>query len=375
MAPADKRSAPTEWTLARVLASMGEQGRTGILEVASGSQATRIHMRRGQIVYAEHTSGTEAWPLGEYLLESGTVKAPALLEAREKAELMGVSLEEYLIDKKLVSEDVLKRFADLHVAEVLFPLFRRTKLSMNFLDERPHNPRLITALPVNFVLKEADRRAELWPELRRRVGGPRAVYGKDPSIMAEILGYVDAQPGDEEALPEMSASARVIFFHINGKKTVEQLARASGLGMFETYRALGELLDAMLLELIAHEGPGEQPAQRSPHLPRIISVLAWLALAGLLALGVQWWLSGGAGDVESTLMSDSPEVREVIGRSQVADIEAALELYQIRTGEYPERLEDLITRGYLSSDVARTFEALTYERQDRAHVLRVTAPP
>ena len=74
-----------------------------------------------------------------------------------------------------------------------------------------------------------------------------------------------------------------------------------------------------------------------------------------------------------TSLTITRPVRALIERSHVAHIETALELYQIRHGEYPEKLDELVTRGYLPADVARSFEVVEYERRDHAHVLRVKA--
>lgn len=355
-----------EWTLKRTLALLGEQGRTGILEVTTPTTAARIHLRRGSVVYAEQTSGGQGWALGEFLVEGGALRSEALLDAKEEADRMGLSLEEYLIDRKLVSEDLVKRYGDLHVAEVLFPLFRQPRLGLRFLDERPKSPRLITALPVNYVLKEADRRAELWPGLRARVGGMRAIYGKDPGTLAELLGYVE--PDGEDPIPEISAGARVVFFHVNGRKTVEQVARASGLGVFETYRALGELLDAYLVELVSHEGVGERPAHPAVALVRLVSILTYLVLAALLALGVDWmWHHGDT--IRLSLTANAPQIRALVSETHVTELAAALELYEVEHGAYPPDLSVLRDAGYVGAGVAEGLKGLGYRAAEDGFTL------
>ncbi len=355
--PPEGPSSNEEWTLTRTLALLGEQGRTGILEVTTSTTAARIHLRRGSVVYAEQTSGGQGWALGEFIVEGGALRSEALLDAKEEADRMGLGLEEYLIDRKLVSEDLVKRYGDLHVAEVLFPLFRQPRLGLRFLDERPKSPRLITALPVSYVIKEAARRAELWPGLRARVGGMRAIYTKDPGTLAELLGYVE--PDGEDPIPEISAGARVVFFHVNGRKTVEQVARASGLGVFETYRALGELLDAYLVELVSHEGAGERPAHPAVALVRLVSVLTYLVLAALLALGADWsWHH--AKTIRLSLTASAPQIRALVEETHVAELATALQLFKVERGTYPDRLEELRDAGYMGAGVAEELERLQY---------------
>ncbi len=371
-APQQAAGNQEEWTLTRTLALLGEQGRTGILEVTTPTTAARIHLRRGSVVYAEQTSGGQGWALGEFLVEGGALRSEALLDAKEEADRMGLSLEEYLIDRKLVSEDLVKRYGDLHVAEVLFPLFRQPRLGLRFLDERPKSPRLITALPVSYVIKEAERRAELWPGLRARVGGMRAIYTKDPGTLAELLGYVE--PDSEDPIPEISAGARVVFFHVNGRKTVEQVARASGLGVFETYRALGELLDAYLVELVTHEGVGERPTHPAVALVRLVSVLTYLILAALLALGVDWtWQH--AGTIRLSLTASAPQIRALVAETHAIELATALQLYEVERGSYPERLSDLREAGYIGAGVAEALKGLRYAPAEDGFVLTRGAAP
>lgn len=357
-----------QWTLTTVLQMLEEQSRTGVLEVTSGPIVTRIHVRGGYVVKAEQAGAGDAWPLGEFLVESGTITLEELIDAKAKSSAMALTIEEYLIDREIVAEDVLKRFADLQLAETVFPLFLKHDLGMHFRDDRPANPQFVTPLPIKFLLKKAAQRSEEWPELRRNVGGASCVYARDNSAMGEILGYVEPPDGSEDSLPEISAAARVAFFHVNGHKTVSQLARASGLGMFETYRALGELLGAGVLEVVSHEGLGEQPPERGGYLTRVVTGVTYLLLAALLALGIQFTVSN-ADRLQLSLDASSQRIRAIVDDLRFEQTREALQLHFVRHRKYPEKLRDLIAARYLESSAAGALERFDYRVEQGFHAL------
>jgi len=355
------------WTLKRVLTAMLDNERTGVLDVKSAGLVTRIHLRKGGVTMVERMGLDRQFPLADYLVESGRISSSELVEARQKCEMMDMPLDEYLVSKRLASEDLAKRYSDLHLADMLFPLFSRESLEIEFKDERPKSSGFATQLPISYVLKEAERRSGEWPELRRRVGSGHAVYTKDPAVLAELLGYVEPPEDDEEPLPELSGSARVVFFHVNGKKTVEQISRATGLGMYETYRGLRELLDAFLLEVETHEGVGEKPPSRSP-LTRMVTYTTYALIAVLLGLGGQWVVSNP--DVLTfDRAAGSASILSQVQRSHMAQVRMALEVYHAQKREYPESLDQLAATDMLASATVASMRNMRYTRGSGGYTL------
>ncbi len=365
------------WTLKRVLAAMLDNQRTGVLEVTSGSVVTRIHLRKGGVVLVELKQDERQYLVADYLVESGRVSMNDVANARAKSALLQVPLDEYLVSKNLCSEDLAKRYADLHLTDLLFPLFSRDALEIEFKEERPQISDFVTQLPISYVLKEAERRGGEWPELRRRVGSQRAVYTKESSVLAELLGYVDPNPEDEEPLPELSGSARVVFFHINGKKTVEQIARATGLGMHETYRGIRELLDGFLLEIVTHEGPGERPPKRSA-LTRLVTWVTSALILVLIGFGGQW-LAANPEVLALDRTAGSASILSQVQAAHLAQVRVALEIYHVQKQEYPETLADLVNARLLAGATEASMGALRYVRRADGYALSARgdsdAPP
>ena len=362
-------STPSEnWTFARVLHLMDEQGRTGVLCIETTDTMTRIHVRRGYVCYVEMERGGDRWLLGDYLVQTGTASPRAIMSARKEATQHGVPIEEALIRRGVTSEDLIKRFADLEVSENLFPLFRETGLNIRFLEERPKNPEWVSPLPVSYILREADRRATTWPALRQRVGHRSAVYRREAGDLAELLGYVEPAPGTEDSLPEVSAGARITYFHTDGIRSVEEVARCSGMGLFETYRAMMELLDGQLLTLVATHSQRQEVDTHRSYLPTIVSFATYLLLAGIMFLGVQWILDRGE-IIRNSLFASSPEIDLAMDEAHYHLIHEALQIRRVGYETYPERLEDLLEEDYISEDTATIVELLDYIPGEAGYIL------
>ncbi len=217
----------------------------------------------------------------------------------------------------------------------------------------------------------------MWPTLRQRVGLPESVYRKDGSVMAELLGYVEPDEDSEEPLPELSANSRIVYFYVNGKKTVEQVARGSGLTLYETYKAMAELLDNYLLTLVTTHGEGEQQSEQGSHLPRVVSVLTYLLLIGILAIGGQWAM-GSVSALEASATSSSPAIDRVVDDARFHVVQESIGLFHLHLGVLPEQLEDLVTAGYYPRRAAGFFAELAYAPGEADHYTlgwKGAAPP
>jgi hypothetical protein len=201
-------------------------------------------------------------------------------------------------------------------------------------------------LPAEWILKESRRRRDLWPGLEETVGRSTAVYDREPSLLAELLGYTSDR---EDPLPSIGGNARIVFFYANGDRTVGQVARKSGLGLFQVYQAFSELIDADVIDLVAAQGAGEKPPVYRPYLGRVLLALTYAILALALFLSVTWAIDHQEGLKEHWLSHYSQDTQVNRAKEQ-ARIAAALDLHQLEFGHYPTSLEELVEVGYAMID-------------------------
>ncbi len=362
-----------DWTFSKVLTLMDEQSSTGILEIGvpSTGTTTHIHMRRGYVVDVEEVVGDHRWLLGDYLVLSGITDQKKVLAAEKEAARQKVSVAEALVSAKCVSSDVIKRFVDLQTTELLFPLFEEEGLQIQFLEKRPRANPHATDLPVSYLLKEAERRRERWAELRKEVGRSSAVYDADTSVLAELLGYDDpAEDAEEEDMmvADASVNARIVFFLTNGAKTVEQVARASGLSLYDAYQSYAELIELDVVELVTPHSKGEERSSGGEHLSRLVSFAMYLFIAAVLAMGIHWFSTeGSALNIEAARSTEA--ISEAVHTATFEHTEVALQLYALRHGVFPQRLEALFKGAYLAPERRETMNRLSYESDGASYVL------
>ena len=344
-------SAPRE-PLAREIHDIGQEERNGVLEVTGAETVTRLHFRKGSLVHAERAAGSDIWPLGDYLTFGGVLRPKDVAKALRAAEQKNIQAEEALLGMDGVTEDLLTRFIDLQLEESLFPLFNLQSPILTWLDERPKVVSLGTPLPTEWILKESRRRADIWPRLEDSVGRKTAIYDKDAGCLAELLGYTHDR---EEPLPSIGGNARIVFFYINGAKTVVQIARASGLGLFQVYQAIDELIDADVVEVVALRGEGEQPPIFRPYLRNALLVLTYAILALGLGLGVEWGLEHG-NRLEEHLISHYGQELTESPAAEMTRLTASLELHELEFGHYPTSFTELVEVGYRLGNVDRLQE-------------------
>jgi len=369
-----------DWTFSRVLALMDEQGSTGILEVGvpSTGTTTHLHLRQGYVVDVEEVVGEQRWILGDYLVLSDTTDKRTVLAAEKEAKKKKISVEEALVASKAVSPDVLKRFVDLQVTELLMPLFLEEGLDINFLEERPRANPHSTDLPVSYLLKEAERQTESWVPLQQQVGRTSAVYEADQTVMAELLGYDEpGEEGEEDEdgevrepipVPEVGMNTRIAYFFTNGAKTVEQVARASGLSIFDTYQAYSELLQHDLVELVTPHSTGEERGVAGEHLSRLVTLFTYVVIAVLLGLAGQWLVTH-ADTLEPSSTASTPAIDGAVQTATFEMIEAALQVYALRNGRFPASAGALVEAGLLRPRVNATIERLAYTTDGATYTL------
>lgn len=349
-----------KWSFARVVQLMYEQERTGILDVAGADGEWHIHLRDGQIVNVVPVEGRR-WLLGDVLVSTEAITEDQLMKALKRHKRTGERIGKILIELELISADVLKKYLDLQMRETLFPLFQMLGITAKFRKEPPDPLEEASPVPIPWVLKEAQRRVREWPLLEKRVPSLSAVYAKEPGTIREILGTqgsgvrevdpdlpLDVQALQEAALEgEIGGNERIVYYYVNGRKTVAQLALASGLGQFETTKALYRLAGRGYVRMLHEQGEGERRSDKTI-FPLLFQIAFTVFLGAVVAL-LGFWRVGGLDGVGLGRVTDQ-ELAQVLSASHQERVRRALDAFHAQTGVYPEALEELVGARYLAAD-------------------------
>ena len=104
-----------------ILVAAANARMTGRFEVASGGVLRRVFVEEGRPVYADSSSAAE--DLASYLAVEGMVTRSALERSRQRAEQVGGSPEEVLIEAGFLEPDDVYRALRTHVIERILSLF------------------------------------------------------------------------------------------------------------------------------------------------------------------------------------------------------------------------------------------------------------
>jgi hypothetical protein len=365
------QEAPGVHSLASVLKLLYQQARTGVLCVATPDGEVRVHFREGRVVQVERPSG-QGYPLGDYLAEGGIISARKLLRALKVAAARQVPPERVLLERKWVAEEVLKRFVGMVARETILPLFARVGLVLTFDPGRVDVCPWLPPMTVPFLLKEGQRRAREWPVLLKRIPSSSAVYRKDPSFLDSLFqeGEQNYNPlFSDKGDPDLGPSERMVYYYVNGVRTIRQVSRVAGLGEFDVTRALYNLENKYMVNVVRLDG--EDRPESKEIRPLVVSAVMSVVLVGLVAL-----LGLGRPGLLGVLAGDRPLdvslVEEAVHSSARQRAERSASVLFLLNHGCPGTLEPAVRFGFLREDdearfqLGRCDEAVGFELKGRS---------
>jgi hypothetical protein len=269
-------------SFAGILKLLYTNRKSGLLKVQSAEGELILHFSEGKIVNVDMPKGQE-WIIGQYLTEGEVLPERKLLKALRIATAKGKTPEEVLVDRRYISPDVLKRYMDLYSREVILPLFAKVGLVCSFTADEPQENKWLPPVSVPYLLKEGERRAREWPLLTKRIPSDEAVYDKDKSFISQVVkdGDETGNPLFSDKLdPELGANERIVYYFVDGRKNIKQLARTSGLDLFSCFRAIYTLENKFMVKVVSQRA-GEVRRESA-----ILPVLVKLLFYGMIALAV-----------------------------------------------------------------------------------------
>lgn len=343
-----------EVSFGSVMQRMHKEKRTGILDVSGSDGDWEVHLHQGNVGDVR-SSMHSAWTLGEALVSRGIVTARRLSKLDSWARKRGLHVEDVLVSRGEISEELVERIQTLHLRETILPLFRRVGIFCHFRHEAPSFLVGSRKVATAELLREASRRLQLWPGLEKRIPSVQAVYRKEVGAIPVAYGdlgsdtaekdggAVEGKTGSKERL---TANMRLIFYELNGVRTVRQLAIVTGLGEFEAVMGLSKLMEYGLIRLVQLDGKGERPLEIS-YIPLLANALSTVLLVALVAwVAFSWspeiWFNDPSIH-QSQITPSILQYREGIVRQGV-------ERVAVEKGLFPSSLEDLVLDGWVTAE-------------------------
>jgi hypothetical protein len=317
-----------------VLQTLGTNLKTGRLTIdgARGLSKVTIHYRVGQIIRIDAERRDLRLLLGYMLVQTGAITRDELGVALKTHKKGLRRLGDVLVESGHIDPAGIQAMVDTQARETLYQIFEWKEGHFHFDPLKEPAEQTITPLLSDDVLLEGYRRLDEWPLIRARVNNYRVVFRAVQSVSHSQRSQADGLPINE---------SRILGL-IDASRNVNELVDSSGIGEFETCKAVASLLTRGYIKAVSVKGAVNDPrGHQSDGGLQIAARIAWNVMLGALVLAGVWLMPGGLETWrdEVTTLEHSHQIRH--RRYVVNRVRASIQLYRAATGKYPTTLKQL----------------------------------
>jgi hypothetical protein len=229
-----------EGRLGSLILSLHLDGSTGTLGIKEGGKDLKLYFEKGRLVYADGID--KEGPLLVELVSKGKIDLKQLDELRVISQKDPLSLGQALLDRKIVSEALWRKFLLLKATSVLSAAFDMERPDLLYSDSEPSIP------PVNFVHEESlpfvlDTIRSTTPRysLREILKTREMVFGLSSDVSSLRAG-LPLNPSEEKTLSL-----------INRRHTSLEILKSSGLTPRLFQKSLYCLIRLGLVDKVSHQ--------------------------------------------------------------------------------------------------------------------------
>jgi hypothetical protein len=322
-----------DFGIGEVFQLIGQQQKTGVLDVTGDSVRVRIAFDRGAVVWGEPVGPYERAALGDLLVRSGLVSPERMLEVERGVQDGDGDLVELVLRRGEIGEEQLHEAVGLLTQNTMFELLRWTQGSFHF-SAQPVAGEGDTGrgTPAEQILMDGLRMVDEWRTFDADARELGTVWRRSEAFDL----FRERATSDS---PARIAQAQRVFALVDGRMTARSVVDLARLGEFEGVYWLSRLRQAGVIEPLMRESAR---ALRRPRLRFMAAPLESLRVAAPFALAALAVLAlvfqrGSEREV-------SPEAA-ALARSAQASFERALvrnavEAYRFQHGKWPADLAE-----------------------------------
>jgi hypothetical protein len=280
-------------------------------------------------------------------------------------------LGEILVELQLLTKDDVLKVISTQIYETIYELFWWEDGNFNFdLKLVESYKKIPFALSTEQVLLNILRMVDEWSEIEKKIFSPHLIFKRPLAFEEKSVDGLSQSYLKEK----LTSEQELIYNIVDGTRTVQEIIDRSLLGKFNASEILVELSEMRLIEMVG---------VRTPSLIKKVSMVnfrealafvyygAFLVFIFLLLIYFKpnflhhfWDSRIERVDIEIPM--------HLVHKTQLDRIKNALEIYYLEKGQYPSRLEDLISTKLLQkSDLFyRKGVSYQYELKDGKYFLK-----
>jgi len=330
-----------DFGIAEVFQLIGQQRKTGTLVVEGDGESIFLAFDKGCVVRGGPVGlRSEREPLGPQLVRSGYLTREQLENLQRESERSARPLSDLLLASGLIEAGTLDEVQHLLTKETVFDVMRRKNGQFHFTAEHvAHNTKKENLLGAEQILMDGLRMLDEWQTFANIVPSPDAIVTRT----GDLESVRSLTQGDSRS--RLAQAERVVQL-IDGRLSVRRVIDLSRIGTFEATRALAELRQAGVIDLVAAPRQTRRSEARQARRIRVLpllrtalaTVLPFVALGLMLAQGLS--LTDGAGGLAGSPIPDRA-VNQLGGRYESGLVRGLLETRYFERGAYPASLEEI----------------------------------
>lgn len=300
-------------------------------EAEDGSRGM-IHVGDGRVMGLDCDSLSPA-RLMDLLRRSGILDDRQVERLARRARKTGMDPVAMALETGMVSRGTLAAIREAVARETMLALMLERGLRARQVpEERPGPAVRDLSLPIPFLLKEAHRRHQEAHAIRQVVTGEDQIFVRTGTGMGSSLLRWEELP--------MSPAERQVFFFVDGRRSVGDLALATCQSVHEVSRALASLHAAGLVRALS---PQEAARRRKGGADKAAGRLSlWRMAAMTLALGLAIVSLREASVQTPTILHGGDTFHQLMRQASSLRVQAAGCLFRMQEGRPPRDFDELL---------------------------------
>lgn len=229
------------------LLAMGQK--TGCLSVTDQSKFGQVYFEQGRITYARIVNRRDR--IGDLLVRDQVIAHEQLRSViDEQSKRPDKKLGELLLENGLIQKEDLAKVIRIQIEEAVYHLFTWSQGSFFFeVDQRPEETDYLVSINPESLLLEGARRVDEWSVIERKIPTLDLIFDVDQ----ERLSASDAR---------LTSEQERLLVHLDGTRTVQEVADASGMVEFDAGKAIYGLIQAGFAHSTGRRAPVDNARAR-----------------------------------------------------------------------------------------------------------------
>jgi hypothetical protein len=330
-----------DFGLADVFQLIGQQRKTGVLELSNRKLRVQLAFDRGAVVSAAPLGGRadDSDPLAEMLVRCGLLTREQADAAEAACKSSAQPFARVVTERGWLGEAELLRVEEVLTRDTIFEVLRWTRGSFDFRAQAvQHSRDPATLLGAEQILMDGLRMLDEWRELSSRVPAESTVFSR----FGRFESYAAAA---SEETPSRLEATRRLFGLIDGRLSARRVIDLALVGTFEGMRMLVALQEAGVIKAIQSAERRAPAGSRAggARLPTLALSRAAAAIVPLALLALVAFLSPPRHVAVPQGRIERGDLEALREGHATRRLRAAVDTARLVDGRWPERPEALAT--------------------------------